>query len=78
VSHSAAAPLAPATISPRIDAAEVAARLGLPSEDAVWREARLNRIPHVKLGRRILFYADAIEGFRTNGGNQDATPAAGS
>jgi hypothetical protein len=48
----------------RLEPAEVAERLGLPSEDAVWREARLGRLPHVKLGRRILFFEDAIEAFR--------------
>ena len=48
----------------RVSPAWVARYLGLPSEDSVWREARLGRIPHKRIGRRVLFYRDALEQFR--------------
>lgn len=60
----------------RLTARQVAERLGLPSDDAVWREARLGRIPHKRLGRRFLFYADAIEEFRRGDAHEMNTTAA--
>jgi hypothetical protein len=29
---------------------------GLPSKASLYREVRLGRIPHVRLGRRVLFF----------------------
>jgi hypothetical protein len=59
------------TPAQRIPAIEAGRMFGL-SEDGVYREARLGRLPHVKLGRRVLFFRDVLEAFRTNGGLQDA------
>lgn len=55
----------------RIPAVEAGRMFGL-SEDGAYREARLGRLPHVKLGRRVLFFRDVLEAFRLHGGRQDA------
>jgi excisionase family DNA binding protein len=48
----------------RVSAREAARLLGLPSAGAVWRHVRAGRIPHVRLGRRVLLYRDSLEEWR--------------
>lgn len=55
--------MADETVTARVRPQWVADRIGLPSVDLVYREARLGRLPHRRLGRRVLFYRDEIEAF---------------
>jgi hypothetical protein len=48
-------------------------RVGLPSTDVVYREARLGRLPHVHLGRRRIFYDEVILRWLEGQGVTDGT-----
>lgn len=45
-----------------ITAAELGEMMGL-SADAVWRLARLNKIPHSHVGRRVVFNPETVFAF---------------
>ena len=42
-----------------VSAVELSSMIGL-SEDAIWRLARLGKIPSVRIGRRVMFKPDEV------------------
>lgn len=55
--------------SPLVRAKEMSKRTGI-KEDALWRLARLNLIPHVRAGRMILFSVEAVDDWISRGGTR--------